>query len=218
MKSACKVSIGLASGHSGVDTTCMSDPPNPAPSGVLQSRTGGRMVARIAILLAICLFAGCRPSTPPQNGRTGAADLGQSATGDPIGTEPCAARLQEISGQLLLYYVAKRKLPESLDELRSYADVDQTPDYTCPVSHQPYTYTPNGLEGPQAGRRVIVYDSSPVHHNARWCITMVPAHGKQPLMMEVVQIPELVFGTLRPVPAPPPIAPATAPAPGPSGA
>lgn len=218
MKSACKVSIALASANSGVDTTCMSDPPNPAPRCALQSRTGGRAVARIAILLAIGLFSGCRPTTPPQNGRTGATDLGHAATGDPIGTEPCAARLQEISGQLLLYYVGKRKLPESLDELRSYADVDQTPDYTCPVSHQPYIYVPNGLEAPQAGRRVIVYDSTPVHENARWCITMVPAHGKQPLMMDVVKIPELVFEALRPVPPPPPIVPATAPSSGQSGA
>jgi hypothetical protein len=166
--------------------------------------------------LLLLLTAGCRPAQPPKGpgvtvrGGTG----GDSGANGPIDTDPCAARLQSIIGQLYGCYLATHRFPDRLDELAKYADFDQVPDYNCPVSHQPYAYAPNGLESVNIPGHLIVFDSSPVHQNTRWAILVrPPPRGQQTTMtMEVVRISEPVFQTFQPVRVTSPPAPATAPA------
>ena len=176
----------------------------------MRRRSHGALIAVASLLL---VAAGCRPATPPKNptvtirGATGA----DQATG-PIDTDPCAARLQSIIGQLYGYYLANKAFPQRLDELAKYTDFDQVPDYTCPVSHQPYAYAPNGLESVNVSGHLIVYDSTPVHQNSRWAIIVrPPPRGQQTMTMEVIRVSEPLFQTFQPVRVTPQAPPTTAP-------
>ena len=144
----------------------------------------------------------------------------QPFRGDPIGNDPCDIRLQDISGQLLLYYAIHQRLPAHLEELASVTELDQVPDYVCPVTHQPYSYLPAGLELRGDARRLIVFDAVP-HGGKRRVILYAPAQGRQPPMMNAVELPERAFAAYTPAPASPPstvrprpIQPSTLPAPG----
>ena len=64
-----------------------------------------------------------RPTTPAAAARTpGAAD------------DACAARLHDLSGLLLLYFVTNHRLPEKLEDLAPLADPDMEFGTTCPAS------------------------------------------------------------------------------------
>jgi hypothetical protein len=108
-------------------------------------------------------------------------------------SDPCASRLQEISGQILFYYALNRKLPEKLDDLRPLADIDTVTDYTCPVTGQPYVYAPQPLRSPGMTRLLVVYDAAPGKDGRRWCITIGEPKPGQPLATWVEQIPEPLF-------------------------
>jgi hypothetical protein len=170
--------------------------------------------ALIAVASLLLVMSGCRPAGQPNQRNVtinGATNVGPGGSG-PIDTDACAARLQNIIGQLYAYYLANHRYPDRLDELAKYADFDQVPDYKCPVSHQPYSYAPNGLESVNASGRLIVYDSAPVHQNARWGIVVrPPPRGQQTMTMEVVEIPEGLFQTYVPVRIVPQLPPTTAP-------
>src|SRR5260221_4292549 len=83
-------------------------------------------------------LAGCQTTSPTarkspsqtiiRSGSQSREDMGlNTARGDTVTlspdqslmTDPCAARLQDISGQLLLFYALNRKLPDKLDDLKS---------------------------------------------------------------------------------------------------
>jgi hypothetical protein len=171
--------------------------------------------ALLALALLLLIAAGCRPAQPPKGptvtvrGGTG----GDQGFNGPIDTDPCAARLQSVIGQLYAYYLANHRFPDRLDELATYADFDQVPDYNCPTSHQPYAYAPNGLESVNIPGHLIVFDSSPVHQNTRWAIIVrPPPRGQQTMTMEVVRVSEPVFQSFQPVRVAPQLPPASAPA------
>ena len=131
--------------------------------------------------------------------------------GDLIGDDPCAGRLQDICGQLLLYYARNGKLPSRLDELASVPDLDGAPDYNCPVTHLMYAYAPRGLWIAGDPHELIVYDAVP-HGGKRHVILFIPtAHGRQPPTADAVTMPEKVFEAYkpsRPAPRPPASLPA----------
>lgn len=190
----------LVSAPGGADTT-----------GMQSANYRGRIVVT-AILLSL---SGCHPAVAPNNTNSkfpGPVGVNQGPTG-PIDTDACAARLHDIIGQLYDYYLTNHRFPDRLEELSKYVDFDQVPDYRCPVSHLPYTYAPNGLESVNQSGRLIVFDSSPVHQNARWCIVVTPSpRGQQAMTMDVKRIPEGLFQTYQPVHVVAPLAPASAPA------
>ena len=195
----CKTHPLLVSTPGGADTTWM------------QSASNRALIAVASLLL---VMSGCRPAGQHNQRNVtinGATNVGPGGNG-PIDTDDCAARLQNIIGQLYAYYLANHRYPDRLDELAKYADFDQVPDYKCPVSHLPYSYAPNGLESVNATGRLIVYDATPVHQNARWgIIVRPPPRGQQTMTMEVVIIPEGFFQTYVPVRIVPQLPPATAP-------
>lgn len=105
--------------------------------------------------------------------------------------EPCAARLHDVAGVMLLYYALHKRLPARLEELRAVADIDQSLDFTCPASGRPYVYVPAGLRYPGEDERLVLYDAEPAHAGeTRWGILAAPPKGERPAAMWAVQLTE----------------------------
>ena len=115
------------------------------------------------------------PGARPTQARDGAPTSPTAAQDD------CAARLHDISGLLLLYFVTNRNLPERLEDLAPLSDSPSTFQTTCPVSGRPYVYTRQGLPGAGSDRVLLVHDPEPSHGGLRWVIVASPPQGDQPL-------------------------------------
>jgi hypothetical protein len=113
--------------------------------------------------------------------------------------EPCAARLQDVEGAMLMYWAVNRHLPEKLDELKEFADVGTELNFTCPASGLPYVYAPGGLQSAGRPKRIIMHDATPAHDGKRWCILMAPIKPGQAPYMEVLQMPDALFRTYLPI-------------------
>ena len=98
--------------------------------------------------------------------------------------DACAERLQDVAGQLLMFYVQHHQLPHDLSQLGPDAT---TP--VCPVCKKPYLYNPQGLEVPHLSARTIVWDAEPCHAGVRWGIVMEPPSQGQSLNLKVVPLP-----------------------------
>jgi len=174
------------------------------------------MRAILTLILGGLLLAGCQtqqldpplansvtlqppPTLPTHRRQPQSAPPGKGAAFD---VDDCAARMQTLEGQLLLYYYKYQKLPTDLDELRSVADPLEEVPLECPVSHKPYVYNPAGLIlGNDPDRRLlIVYDSVPAHGGSRWGIIFRYAAGKRPPTTDVIQIPEQSMAGYHPAP------------------
>ena len=111
--------------------------------------------------------------------------------------DPSAARLQDILGAMLGYYVAHRnRLPDTLADIKPYADVGTTLNFTSPYSGQPYVYSPAGLLG--GDKKLIVWDPVPNKQGMRWCIIIPHMDPTKPIQTEVVPIPEATFEAFVP--------------------
>ena len=112
-----------------------------------------------------------------------------------VANDPCATRLHDIAGALLVYYALNKELPKKLDDLRAMADLDQELNFKCPVSGLTYTYVPGGLGIVGRNKRIIVHDSFPSHDGRRWCIFMSPAKPGAAQSVEVLEVQEGIFRT-----------------------
>jgi hypothetical protein len=154
----------------------------------------------LVLLLAAALGGGCAgPSSSARPGaRGGGATTGPAGAADrqsaPLSnTDPCATRLHDLCGPLLLYYAVNHKLPQSLDDLRS-TGMDVPADLTCPVSHRPYVYNPAGLLAPNGQGKMIIYDATPAHSHLRWAIAILePQRSNAPLIAKVIAAPNSAF-------------------------
>jgi hypothetical protein len=131
--------------------------------------------AALAILVA-AMAAGCETSAP--QGRRAGVEI-----------VPCAERLHEICGHLLLYYSINGKLPERLADLKNVG-TEPLPPLTCPDSGKPYVYNRAGLAVPGRPGRLVLYDSGPSHSGMRWGILADVASEEKPLTTRVVLLPE----------------------------
>ncbi|MDY7010196.1 MAG: hypothetical protein SVV80_05515 [Planctomycetota bacterium] len=125
------------------------------------------------------LLTGCRTpdtSAPPTQSPSAKID-------------PCAERLHDVCGQLLLYHSIHKRLPQKLDEMKTM-DIGYMPQLICPVSGKPYVYNPEGLRIPGRTGRLVLYDAIACHSGMRWGILVEdPANGK-PLTARVILLPE----------------------------
>ncbi len=113
---------------------------------------------------------------------------------DPISnTDPCAMRLHDICGGLLLYFAKHGDLPQQLTDMHDIPGLAGESPFICPVSGQPYTYNPAGLLAPERQERIIVYDARPSHSNMRWAVRIQEPAPGQPLVARVVALPESFF-------------------------
>jgi hypothetical protein len=122
--------------------------------------------------------------------------------------DPCAARLHDIEGLLLKYYIAHRRLPDRLEDVAPLAEPGQKIDFTCPFSGRPYVYIPQQLiVGGQ--QQVLAFAPAPGRDGRYRVIILRPATGSSiPALPDVVtyspdQIkPYLQAATAAPKPAP----------------
>jgi hypothetical protein len=155
------------------------------------------------LIIAGLLFAGAAgcvqsTSTPPHHSNLQPGDLPEtpSSKGQPVSPEQltrkdaCPARLHEIEGALLEYWVDHHQLPPALTDLHA---VEPNLELTCPDSHQPYVYVPAGLRKPDAKGRIIVHD--PVRNADRtwWCIMFIDAPAGKSIQTFVEQLSDPLF-------------------------
>ena len=142
----------------------------------------------IAVVIVSGLFlAGCQGSSPKQAKEDSPRTM----------TDPCAMRLHDLSGALLLYHATYQHLPPTLDGLRSIPDaVSPLESFSCPSSKQAYLYSPEGVAVAGQAGRVVVNDASPAHNGKRWAIEVLDSSPESPLVTKVVSLPESDFRQL----------------------
>jgi hypothetical protein len=125
------------------------------------------------------------PSTPSKIPAANTAP-----TAEITNTDACAMRLHELCGPLLFFYGTHHRLPNNLKELSDEMDVG---DLTCPVSHQPYVYDPEGKQGTDPKMRIVIYDATPAHSGIRWGIGLIEAAPGTAPVAKVVAVPNQVI-------------------------
>ena len=107
--------------------------------------------------------------------------------------DPCAERLHEIAGRLLLYYSVNKRLPASSDELNSMAGDGSALPLICPASGEAYLYRSQGLSVPGQPGKLVLYDATAAHHDGRWGIVVSDNAPGSSLITRVVWIDEAVM-------------------------
>lgn len=150
----------------------------------------------LAVATAALLLTGCGAAPEEATTRSASAD---GADARPISsTDPCAMRLHDLSGDLLLFYFTHGRLPDELSELAELPGAaTDTAALTCPESDAGYIYNPNGILLAEQGTYVVLYDPAPVHAGMRWAITVREPDEGGTLIAKVVALPERFFA-LRP--------------------
>ena len=147
----------------------------------------GVMVA----LVAAILLSGCKSARPDQPSQAPATR--SASASDSSNIDPCATRLHDLCGPLLLYYSINHRLPPTLAELQKMAGFEQQVKLTCPISDKPYAYNPVGVGIQGQDARVIIYDSGKTHAGMRWAIGIIEPQGDEALVAKVVALPESHF-------------------------
>lgn len=146
-----------------------------------------RLIRHAVCVLGALLLAGCSSNQSPRPAR--------AAPGAPISnTDPCAMRLHDLAGGLLMYQLEHHRLPERLDELKGLAVVPNDVEFVCPVSHQPYLYTPQGLSLARYPGVMVLCDPAPSHAGMRWAVFLLPpAQPGEPMVTKVIAVQEKLF-------------------------
>jgi hypothetical protein len=159
-----------------------------------------RRPLRIWSLLLTAALAGCTStqSKSPEFSKEGLANPNLSLD-EALSADPSSVALQDISGDLLLYYAVNKQLPAHLEDLRSLSNETANLNLNSPVSKQEYMYVPDGLFAIGSDKRVIVYDPAPTPKGSRWCILYQPvATSDAPISLNVVSLPEAAFQAYQP--------------------
>jgi hypothetical protein len=106
--------------------------------------------------------------------------------------DPCAERLHDLSGRLLLYYSQHGRLPAALDALPPLDPASPTPP-VCPASGRPYVYAPAGVRVPDQPGRLVLYDAQAIHAGMRWGVFVDEAPDSARLTARVILVPEDAF-------------------------
>ena len=159
----------------------------------------GALVIAVAIL---SIAAGC--AAPQQPSSSSSRTAASAGAGDDASssTDPCAMRLHEVCGVLLLYYNTHHDLPPTLAALAQAPGAKDAGDLACPASVQPYVYIPAGVPVDPPPSRVVLFDPTPAHGGPgggkRFAIVIQPP--SQPggvLQARVIAIPEAKAKVLR---------------------
>jgi hypothetical protein len=160
---------------------------------------GAAVTVLVCVLVAI---SGCGGPNPPPKTTPGPRLDGSSPTAQaPISnTDPCAMRLHDLCGPLLMYYRLHQALPQRLEELKEVPSFGADVELTCPVSKQPYVYNAFGLANADRTERVVIYDATPAHSGFRWAISIIePQDASAALITKVIALPESQFQLTLPV-------------------
>ncbi len=147
-----------------------------APQEVVMHRNRIAITARLtvlAVLLAGCTFVPVKPEPKTTLDAT---------------LDPCAARLHDIAGSLLLYYAAHKSLPPDLSAVKQ-AGGKACPPLECPISGKPYIYNPMGVEIPGLPGRVVLHDATACHEGNKWGLVASQMGPGKPLEVQVLPLP-----------------------------
>jgi hypothetical protein len=164
-----------------------------ASSSADYARAGRLAWLPAGLMLVMLLAEGC---TQPAQSGTAPRSTTATRPGDTAritNTDPCASRLHELCGPLLLYYNLQRRLPERIEELGQVPGFEGLRDFTCPTSGRPYIYNSAGVAGLEPGSRVVIYDPLPSHSGIRWGVAVQIPGEDQPLIAKVIGLPESKF-------------------------
>lgn len=159
--------------------------PRPAWSGALW-----RVAALALCGLLGALLAGCE--MPPT------ATTRPAVANAPA--DPCAERMHDLCGALLLYYMAHHDLPPALEDL---AEVDQSIALSCPATRRPYEYVREGLNVRGETAKLILFEPIPCHAGLRCGILCQPSQPGKPLVLRVARLQDrtIVWPDLEQQPA-----------------
>jgi hypothetical protein len=172
------------------------------PFVVARTRLGRSLALPIVAALGLALLAGCAPKrdkTKPGVVTHTARDTSRILKGPPVRpkpgdlSDPCAARMHDLSGLLLLFYAVNKSLPTNLSDMASLADFDVEFHDECPVSGKPYTYVPQAIPLTGSDRFLVLYDSVPAHNGLRWGVFISPPKDGKPPATWVILMSEEVF-------------------------
>jgi hypothetical protein len=160
--------------------------------------------AKLAMMTMPLLVIGCQPPTPSP-GRPVDISAAPLPTNRPptqdeaVASDLSASRLHDIVGAILVYYIRNHnRLPDTLEDVRPFADLGTELNFISPSSGLPYEYSAGGLLAAGQEKRIIVWDPSPNKQGLRWCILMPPMAPGKPIIPEVVPIQEKAFEAFVP--------------------
>jgi hypothetical protein len=149
-------------------------------------------------LACAALLIGCTPPTAPPS--TAGPDAANPAPVESLiadkpdaNRDPCAQRLHDLSGAMLVYVSLYDQLPASLELLKGVPGAEPDLKANCPISGQSYAYSPQGMEVPGIEHRIYAWDASPAHGTYRWAIQLVPSVAERPPYANVIPVPETAF-------------------------
>ena len=158
-----------------------------------------RRSAVLPLTLLAVAVAGCGPTRPDTPAAPGPGEVAAPvASGDvpsaPItNTDPCATRLHDLSGSLLLYQLLNNRAPDTLADLVDLDAGPAVPEAVCPVSGRPYVYRPGGIYLQDRDAHVVIHDPAPSHSGMRWAVTYRPPAAGGPPVTKVIALPESFF-------------------------
>jgi hypothetical protein len=159
--------------------------------------------ALLGIVSLETLMGGCQTTTT-RDPAVGVAETqlpsDRAATPDEtVGSDESASRLHDIEGAILNYYIHNHyRLPNFLEDVKSFADIGTDLNFNSPSSGEPYVYSPDGLFAIGQEKRIIVWDPKPNQKGFRWCILMPPMQQGVAIVPEVVPIQEKLFQAFAP--------------------
>ena len=136
---------------------------------------------------------GAESRAKPDAGSSPGAAASLSQVSPLSNTDPCAMRMHDLCGALLMYYFTHSRLPERLEELATIPGAEEPLSFVCPSTNTPYIYTLDGITIPERRTSIIVFDPSPAHAGLRWAISIEEPQVGQPLVTKVLALPESFF-------------------------
>jgi len=154
--------------------------------------TKGRRIALTACLLVLAAsLTGCKyERVQPEPTNTALIPM----------LDPCAERLHDIAGTLLLYCAATGELPPDTAAIKRTGG-EACPPLECPVSKEPYVYDPAGLSIPGQSGLLVLYDATPSHNGKRWGLIVGQAVRNKPLEVRVILLPDNAVATSKNMPS-----------------
>ena len=154
-----------------------------------------------SLMLLVLMAQGCQNQPQPTNAQPlPLTDPRVKFTNKPIRDtsplnsfdDPCAGQLQDLGGPFLAYFKVNQHGPSKIEDLAPFALAGVPLQTTCPVSHQPYLCSSDGLSAPNENIRIYIYDAQPVHNGERWCLVNDGAIAGA-LGLNEIHLPEAKF-------------------------
>lgn len=130
-----------------------------------------RSITSLLVLALVACLAGCAQRAQPSgDGRVVRTNDGRSPqVGEPGGSaanpldafDPLGSRLQDIGGLIIHFHGLKKRMPASLDELKTIAGPVPATDFVEPQTGKPFVYLPQAARMSPGDRGIVCYAPTP---------------------------------------------------------